>query len=35
MMPGTDHYLRVDYGRLGLKSMTWPEWEKVSRGEKL
>ena len=28
-----DKYLRVDYGRLGLKLMTWSEWE--SRGAKL
>jgi hypothetical protein len=28
-----DKYLRVDYSRLGLKLMTWSEWE--SRGAKL
>jgi hypothetical protein len=22
----SDGYLRVDYGRLGLKLMTWQEW---------
>jgi len=31
----TDDYLRVDYSRLGLKLMTWPQWEIVSRGERL
>jgi outer membrane immunogenic protein len=30
-----DDFLRVDYGRLGLKPMTWSEWQAVSRGEKL
>jgi hypothetical protein len=28
---GTDGYLRVDFGRLGLHRMTWDEW-KPSRG---
>jgi hypothetical protein len=28
-----DKYLRVDYSRLGLKLMTWAEWQ--SRGAKL
>ena len=28
-----DKYLRVDYSRLGLKLMTWSEWE--SKGAKL
>jgi outer membrane immunogenic protein len=31
----TDDYLRVDYGRLGLKLMTWPQWQAASRGERL
>jgi hypothetical protein len=22
-----DRYMRVDYGRLGLKLMTWAEWQ--------
>jgi hypothetical protein len=30
---GSDGYLRVDYGRLGLKLMTWEEWV-VSDGER-
>jgi outer membrane immunogenic protein len=30
-----DDYLRVDYGRLGLKLMTWPQWEAVSKGERI
>ncbi|SNB54925.1 hypothetical protein SAMN05414138_10311 [Rhodoplanes sp. JGI PP 4-B12] len=30
-----DDYLRVDYGRLGLKLMTLPEWEAVSKGKRL
>ena len=30
-----DDYLRVDYGRLGLKLMTLPEWEARSEGKKL
>jgi hypothetical protein len=30
-----DDYLRVDYGRLGLKLMTLPEWDAVSKGERL
>jgi hypothetical protein len=28
-----DRYMRVDYGRLGLKLMTWAEWQ--GRGAKL
>jgi hypothetical protein len=24
---GTDGYLRVDYGRLGLQLLTWDEWQ--------
>ena len=28
-----DNYLRVDYGRLGLKLMTLPEWDARSKGE--
>lgn len=31
---GPDGYLRVDYGRLGLRLMTWEEWA-ASRGERL
>jgi hypothetical protein len=31
----TDDYLRVDYSRLGLKMLTWPQWQMVSRGERL
>jgi len=31
----TDDYLRVDYSRLGLRLMTWPQWEIASRGERL
>jgi len=31
----TDDYLRVDYSRLGLTLMTWPQWEIASRGERL
>jgi len=30
-----DNYLRVDYGRLGLKLMTLPEWDARSKGERL
>ena len=30
-----DDYLRVDYSRLGLKLMTWPQWEAVSKGERI
>jgi hypothetical protein len=30
-----DNYLRVDYGRLGLKLMTLQEWQASSRGETL
>jgi outer membrane immunogenic protein len=30
-----DDYLRVDYGRLSLKLMTLPQWEAVSKGERL
>ena len=30
-----DDYLRVDYGRLGLKLMTLPEWDARSQGERL
>ena len=30
-----DDYLRVDYGRLGLKLMTMPEWQAISKGERL
>ena len=30
-----DDYLRVDYGRLGLKLMTLPEWNAKSKGENL
>ena len=30
-----DDYLRVDYGRLGLKLMTLPEWDARSTGERL
>jgi hypothetical protein len=26
VMQGGDGYLRVDYGRLGLRLMTWDEW---------
>jgi len=33
VVQGSDGYLRVDYGRLGLKMMTLPEWE--SKGAKL
>jgi outer membrane immunogenic protein len=32
---GLDDYLRVDYGRLGLKLMTLPEWNAVSVGRRL
>jgi hypothetical protein len=28
---GSDGYLRVDYGRLGLKLMTWAEWQRTAR----
>lgn len=31
----TDDYLRVNYSRLGLRLMTWPQWEIASRGERL
>ncbi len=27
-----DDYLRVDYSRLGLKLMTWPQWQAASKG---
>ena len=30
-----DDYLRVDYSRLGLRLMTWPEWEAASKGERI
>ena len=30
-----DDYLRVDYGRLGLRLMTLPEWDPRSKGERL
>ena len=30
-----DDYLRVDYGRLGLKLMTLPEWDARNKGERL
>jgi hypothetical protein len=30
-----DNYLRVDYGRLGSKLMTLPEWDARSKGERL
>jgi hypothetical protein len=30
-----DAYLRIDYGRLGLRLMTFQEWEANSRGEAL
>jgi hypothetical protein len=30
---GPDGYLRVDYGRLGLRLMTWDEWL-AARGTK-
>ena len=30
-----DDYLSVDYGRLGLKLMTLPQWEAVSNGQRL
>ena len=30
-----DDYLRVDYGRLGLKLMALPEWDARSEGERL
>ena len=30
-----DNYLRVDYGRLGLKLMTEAEWDARSKGERL
>jgi len=30
-----DNYLRVDYGRLGLKLMTLQEWDARSKGERL
>jgi hypothetical protein len=30
-----DDYLRVDYGRLGLKLMTLPEWDARSKSERL
>ena len=29
-----DDYLRVDYSRLGLKLMTWPQWQAISKGER-
>jgi opacity protein-like surface antigen len=32
---GLDDYLRVDYGRLGLKLMTLPEWDARSKSERL
>jgi outer membrane immunogenic protein len=28
-------YLRVDYSRLGLKLMTWPQWQAASKGERI
>jgi hypothetical protein len=32
---GLDNYLRVDYGRIGLKLMTLPEWDARNKGERL
>lgn len=32
---GMDDYLRVDYGRLGLKLMTLPEWDAKNKGASL
>jgi outer membrane immunogenic protein len=32
---GLDHYLRVDYGRLGLQLIILPEWEARSQAERL
>jgi hypothetical protein len=31
VMRGRDGYLRVDYGKLGLKLMTWEEWQATAR----
>jgi hypothetical protein len=31
VMRGADGYLRVDYARLGLRLMTWPEWARASQ----
>lgn len=28
-------YLRVDYSRLGLKLMTWPQWQAAGKGERI
>jgi endosialidase-like protein len=33
VMRGVDGYLRVDYGRVGLRLMTWDEWA-ASSGER-
>jgi hypothetical protein len=30
-----DHYLRVDYSRLGLRLMTWSQWQATSKGERI
>ena len=30
-----DDYLRVDYGRLGLRLMTLPEWDAKNKGRSL
>jgi hypothetical protein len=30
-----DDYLRVDYGRLGSRLMTLPEWQATSKGDAL
>ena len=31
VMRGRDGYLRVDYGKLGLKLMTWEEWQATTK----
>jgi len=31
----SDDYLKVDYGRLGLKLMTLPEWNAKNKGASL
>jgi hypothetical protein len=28
VVEGADGFLRVDYGRLGLRLMTWDEWDR-------
>jgi len=31
VMRGRDGYLRVDYGKLGLRLITWQEWQATAK----